>query len=96
MFWENVNRCNKAKKQGPSSAMRAAVGAGDSPPTAVLERELLDLELAGEAEAEVSSETEHTWVIQGVHLGRVLRPLILYRIHPDVYDHAKKFIRLFS
>lgn len=67
--------------------MRAAVGAGDGPPTAVLETQLLDLELAGEAE--VSSETEHTWVIQGVHMGRVLRPLILYRIHTDVYDHTK-------
>lgn len=93
MFWEHVNRC---KKQGPSSAMRATVGVGDGPPTAVLEMELLDLELAGEAEAEVSSETEHTWVIQGVHMGWVLRPLILYRIHTDVYDHAKKFVRLFS
>lgn len=79
----------QSKKQGPSSATRAAVGAGDGPPTAVLETELLDLELAGEAEAEVSSETDHTWVIQGVHMGRVLRPLILYRIHTDVYDHTK-------
>lgn len=63
-------------------------------PTVILESSWL--RVRGEAEAKVSSETENKWVIRGMYMGQVPRPVILYRIHPDTYDQAKNVLRLFS
>lgn len=65
MFWEHVELMQqRAKSSSPKSAMRACGGGGRQPAHDCV-GELLDLESAGEAEAEVSSETENKWLHTG-------------------------------